>query len=123
MKLPFACVDAAVENEAPQVAVCGDIVEAVIVDSDVGQVAVHIGDDVLPGNLEEGGLRGQIKTEQRIAVLKSLGPLRPTARRVLAVDGKDGGPIGALPAPLKTLSFIYGQGQSTIDRWNQVLWG
>jgi len=83
----------------------------------------HIGDDVLPGHGEECGFRGQVKAKQRIAVLKSLGPLRPTARRVLAFDGKDGSSIRDVPAPLKTLSLLYGQGHSTVDRWNQVLSG
>ena len=109
VQLPLVGGNASFEHQTAQVAVGGDVVEAVIVHAGVGQMLRHVGDDVPLGHGEQILISGQLEAEQGIAVLESLGPLGPAARRVAAGDGDDGGAIAGLPTPVEAQCFFRGQ--------------
>ena len=79
MQLPFVGWNAAFEHQTAQVAVGGDVVEAVIVDPDVGQMFCHVRDTCRRATVQQIPVAGQFEAQQGIAVLESLRPLGPAA--------------------------------------------
>ena len=90
-------------------AVGGDVVEAMVVNTGVGEVLGHVGDDVAPGQREQILISRQLEAQQGIAVLESLGPLGPAARGIAAGDGDDRGAIAHLPTPVEAQCFLRSQ--------------
>ena len=84
-----AVVDAPFAQQPPEVAVGADVVEAVVVHADVGDVAAITVARALAAELEEALVAGGVELQQRRAVLEALRPLGPAAGGVAAVDGED----------------------------------
>ena len=63
-----------------------------IVHPDMCQVNRHVRQGGVPSGLEKPDLIGGVELQQGRPELKSLRPLGPASRRVLAVDGVDGSP-------------------------------
>ena len=120
VELPFVGGNAALEHQTAQIAIGGDVVEAVIVHSDVSQVFRHVTDDMPPGRGELILIAGHIEAEQGVAVLKSLRPLGPVARGIAPGEGDDGSAITGLPAPVKTQGFFCSKSQCTFDSRHKV---
>ena len=95
--LPGARLDSALASEPPEIAVGADVVEAVIVDADVGQVRRHAFDRPRAPQLEECGLAGRVELQQRRAELESLRPLGPPARAITAFDREYGRAVFRAP--------------------------
>ena len=93
MGLPIVGGEPAFAEESSQIAVGADIVEAVIVDPDVGDVGGHSAEGGVAADLEHGFISGGIVLEDGRAVDESFGPLGPTAGGVFALDGEDGGAV------------------------------
>lgn len=87
---PFVVRDAAFEHEAAEVSVGGEVVEAVVVDADVGDVGGHVADGVVASAFEAFLVVGCIEVEDGDAVAEAFGPLGPAAGGVFAGDGEDG---------------------------------
>src|SRR5579883_2766735 len=87
-EVAFCSRGTAFADQAPQVPVSTDVVKAVIVDAHVADVRCHHLPDPAPSQIEELLFTGRFILIERRAKLKSLGPLRPASRRVLAVPGK-----------------------------------
>ncbi len=97
------------EHQPAQVAISGDVVEAMVVDAGVGEMLGHVGNDVPLGNGEEIPISGQLKADQGIAVLESLRPLGPAARSVATRNGHDGGSVAYFPAPVEAQGLFRSQ--------------
>jgi hypothetical protein len=121
MELPGVHWNALFEHETAEVAIGGDVVEAVVMHAGVGEMLRHVGDDVPLSHSEQILISRELEAEQGIAVLKTLGPLGPTARGIAAGDGDDGGTIAGFPSPVEAQGFIRGQLQRTLDSWGQIL--
>jgi len=121
VQFPFVGFNAALQHEAAQVAVGGDVVEAVVVDSGVGQVLGHVLYRVAATKFEQLEVPHQFKTEERIAVLKAMRPLRPAPRRVDAGRGKHGRAVGRLPAAVQAQCLFCSQVNSAIHSGHQAL--
>ena len=80
-------------EESAQIAVGADIVEAVIVDPDVGDVDGHSAEGGVAADLEHGFISGGIVLKDGRSVDEAFGPLSPTAGGVFALDGEDGGAV------------------------------
>lgn len=90
---PIVEGEATFAEESAQIAVGADIVEAVIVDPDVGDVDGHAAEGGVATDLEHGFIPGGIVLEDGRAVDKTFRPLGPTAGGVFALDGEDGGTV------------------------------
>lgn len=82
--------DAAFGEEAEEIAVGGDVVEAMVMDAGVGDVGGHELKGVGAADREELFVAGGIELEDGGAELEALGPFSPAAARVEAIDGEDG---------------------------------
>ena len=80
-------------HQTPEVAISRDIIETVIVDTDVCHVGCHLLNRVPSTDLKELLIAGSIKLKDSGAELKPLCPLGPAACRVSASDGKNGCPF------------------------------
>ena len=90
---PLVRGEATFAEESAQIAVGADIVEAVIVDPDVGDVDGHSAEGGVAADLEHGFISGGIVLEDGRAVDEAFGPLSPTAGGVFSLDGEDGGAV------------------------------
>ena len=77
-------------HQAQQIAVGADVVEAVIVNADVGDVRRHDVDGALGGRSPGTRLAGGVELQDGGAELEALRPFGPAAAGVLAADGEDG---------------------------------
>jgi hypothetical protein len=107
--------DKAGGHETQEVAVGADVVEAVVVDADVGDVGGHEVDGVAAGDVEEGFVAGEFELVGGGAELEALGPFGPAAGGVGALDGEDGGAEGGIPAVLEAVDFGAGEGGELVD--------
>ena len=80
----------ALVEQAQEVAVGGNVVESVIVYSDVGNVRGHPLKRPVAAQLEKRFVARGVVLQQRRTVDEALRPFGPTARGVFAVPGKDG---------------------------------
>ena len=89
----------AFQHQTPQIAVCADIVEPMVVDSDVRHVRSHLPHGLAATDFEKPLIIGAVKLEQCRADLKPLSPFRPTLRRVFPANRQHGrtlvGPHGS----------------------------
>ena len=81
VQFPIVALDAPSQHEPPQVAVRGNVVESVVVHASVRQVLPHVGYDMLTRQRQQLFTAAEFKAQQRIAILKSLRPLRPVAEQ------------------------------------------
>ena len=77
-----------------------------IVHAGVRKMLRHVGNNVPLGCASSSAVAAQIEAEQRIAILKSLRPLRPAAGRIAAGDCEDRRAIARLPAPIESESLL-----------------
>jgi hypothetical protein len=87
-------------------AVSGDVVEAVVVDTGVGEVLCHVFDDVPLRQFEQILISRELEAQEGITVLETLRPLGPAARGIAAGDGHDGGAIADFPASVEAQGFF-----------------
>src|SRR4051812_44201891 len=73
-------------HQPPEIAVRGDVVEPVIVDTNVRQVRRHSVQSRASTTLEKPLLACRIELQQSRTILKTLRPLGPTTGRVLALN-------------------------------------
>lgn len=105
---PIVGGEATFAEESAQIAVGADIVEAVIVNPDVGDVDGHSAEGGVAADLEHGFISGGIVLKDGRAVDKAFGPLGPTAGGVFSLDGEDGGAVRLFPAFLEGEDFWSG---------------
>ena len=87
--LPFVGGESAFAEEAAQVSVGADIVKAVIMDPDVGDVGGHAAERSLSADLEHRFIAGGVVLEDGGAVDEPFGPLGPAPGGVFAFNGED----------------------------------
>ena len=121
MQLPFVRGNAALEHQTAKVAVSGDVVEAVIVHAGVGQMLRHVRDHVPPRHGQQIPVARQIEAQQGIAILKSLRPLGPAARRITAGDGDDGGAIAGFQRRSRVSVFFEASSSARATAGNRSL--
>jgi hypothetical protein len=85
-------------HEAAQISVRRNAVESVVMYTQVGHVLSHVPHYEFSGRIEKVLLSRQLKTQQRLAVQKALGPIRPSAGGVFAGNRKNGRPVIRVPA-------------------------
>jgi hypothetical protein len=107
--LPLGRLEAPFAGEPPQVAVGTDVVEAVIVDADVGEMRRHPLEGAGAAQIEELLVAGGVELQQRRAELEALRPLRPAAGAVLSFDGEHRRPVLGAPGVLDGVDFRRGQ--------------
>ncbi len=90
-------LDFALAGQPCQVAEGADHVESMIVDAGVGGVAFHPLPRSLASALEEPGLAGGVKLQQRRSVLEPARPVGPVARLVAPLHGYHGRAAGRVP--------------------------
>jgi len=71
----------------------------------VRKVLGHIRDDMSAGGLQQFLIAGEIETQQSVAVLETLRPLRPAARGVAALDGEHGCAVSGIPDAVELERF------------------
>jgi hypothetical protein len=119
--LPFRRVEAPFAREPPQVPVGADVVEAVVVDAGVGQVAAHALDRPRAAELEKVAVAGGVELQQRRAEGEALRPLRPAARTISAADREHRRAIGRIPGSLDRSDLLRRQLEQVIDRAQEIL--
>src|ERR1700739_652029 len=92
-----------------------------VVDTNVGEMLGHVGDDVPLGQREQVPTSRQLEAQQGIAVLEPLGPLRPATRGIAPGDGDDGGTVAHLPTPVEAQCFFRSQLKRALDSRGQIL--
>ena len=103
--LPIVGGEPAFTEEAAEVSVGADIVEAVIVDPDVGDVGGHAAKRSLAADLEHRFVASGVVLEDGGAVDETFGPLGPAPGGVFAFDREDRGAVRLLPAFLEGEDF------------------
>jgi hypothetical protein len=111
VKILFARVvgNTAFAEESEEVAVGGDIVEAVVVDADVRDMRGHALDGVAASEFEELIVAGGVELQDGGAELEALGPLGPAAGGVAAGDGEDGRAVGRVPRGIEAEDLLGGE--------------
>lgn len=110
-------------GEAEEVAVGGDVVEAVVVDAGVADVAGHALEGVGAADVEEVLVAGGFELEELAAVLEALGPFGPAAGGVASVAGDDGGALGGIPGLVEAADFGPGEGEEVFEGGGEGLGG
>jgi hypothetical protein len=113
---PLVVGDEFFAHEAEEIAVGADVVEAVVVDADVGDVGRHEVDGVAAADVEEGFVAGDFELVERAAELEALGPFGPAARGVFALDGEDGRAPGGVPPFLEAKNLFAGEFEELVNR-------
>ena len=90
LDLPFA-------HQPQKISIRGNVVESVIVHTDVRDMRGHPFNGAAPANFQETLVAHRVELQQRRAVLKTLRPLRPAARSVFPFHGKHGRALPGLP--------------------------
>ena len=121
--LAFVPLDAAFVQQAEQIAVGGDVVEAVVMHAGVRDVAGHQFDGLAASDVEEARVARGVELKDGRAELKALRPLRPAARRVAALHGEDGRAVGGLPGFLDAGNFLRRQLEHPLDGGDEFLRG
>src|SRR3989454_12430808 len=73
---PYTTLFRSLAHQAKQIAIGGDVIEAVIVHADVRHVRGHALNRVAPPDFKETLVAGRIELQQRRTKLETLGPLR-----------------------------------------------
>jgi hypothetical protein len=107
--------DFALQHQAAEVAVGGDIVEAVVVHAGVRDVRGHELHGLLAPELEETLVAGRVVLEERHAELEALRPLGPAARGVSALHGEDGRALGRVPGLVDRVDLLTGECEHAVD--------
>ena len=82
--------DPALEDQAAEVAVGGDVVEPVVVHADVGDVRRHVAEGLRAAELQHRLVAGGVEVKECHPELEALRPLRPAPRGVAPLPGEDG---------------------------------
>jgi len=120
MHFPGIVGDALFAHQAAQVAIGREIMEAVIMHADMGDVRGHIGDRVFAPKFQQGTIPGAVKSQNRAAILETLGPFGPTAAGIAAIDGEHRRTLARIPAAFDQLGFIGTQGEDLVGSCAQV---
>ncbi|MBA7588944.1 hypothetical protein ES708_31015 [subsurface metagenome] len=96
MAFPLVGGDAALGHEAAQVAVGADVVEAVVVDAEVGDVRRHGCDGVCAAQVQVARIAGGVELEDLGPELEALGPFGPAPGGVAALDSEDRRTLGSV---------------------------
>ncbi len=118
--LPVFSLDASLADETPQVAVRADVVEAVIVNADVGQVRRHAIDCARASQLQERRVARGVELQECRAELEPLGPLGPSARSIAAFDSEHGRAVTGPPGVFDRLNLGGGEREGAVDLRQQV---
>jgi len=121
--LPFVGKESTFAKKAAEVSVGADIVEAVIMDPDMGDVGGHAAECSLPANFEHRSVASGVVLEDGGAVDESFGPLGPAPRGVFAFNGEDGGAVRILPAFLEGEDFRSGCLENFFGGSFEAFWG
>src|SRR5262249_25688650 len=119
-QLPFVRRDAALAREGPQVPVRADVVEAVVVDTDVREVRRHPLDRARTAQLEKRRLARGIELQQRRSELEPLRPLGPAAGAVAALDGTHRRAVFRPPRVLDRSDFRRRELEQPRDRHREI---
>ena len=103
--LPIVGGESAFAEESAQVPVGADIVKAVIMDPDVGDVGGHAAERSLSADLEHRFIASGVVLENGGAVDEPFGPLGPAPGGVFAFNGEDRGAVRLLPTFLEGEDF------------------
>jgi hypothetical protein len=103
--------DLALQHQPAEVAVGGDIVEPVIVDADMGDMGGHVPHGLLAAELQHGLVARRVELQEGHAELEALGPFRPTARGVPALDRENRRAVGGIPGGVQGADLPAGQGE------------
>ena len=103
--LPIVGGESAFVEKAAQVPVGADIVKAVIMDPDVGDVGGHAAERSLSADLEHRFIASGVVLEDGGAVDETFGPLGPAPGGVFAFNGEDRGAVRLLPTFLEEEDF------------------
>ena len=108
VEIPFPGVggDFPLVHQPGEVAVGADVVEAVVMDAEVGEVRGHVVDDVAPGPVQAFGVAGGVELEQPPSEEEALGPFRPAPGAVLALDREHRGAVRWPRPPPQRLELL-----------------
>jgi hypothetical protein len=120
--LPFGGLETVLEREPPQRAVGADVIEAVIVDADMGEMRGHPSEGPLASKVEELAVVGGVELQQRGPVLEAFRPLGPAAGGVAAVDREHGRAAAGGPGALDRGDLGCGQLEEPVDLAEELLW-
>lgn len=109
--------------EAEEIAVSGNVVEAVVMDTGMGDMGGHAVAGAAPGEVEELGIAGGFELEQGGAELKALGPFGPATGGVAALDGEHGGAVGGIKGGIEVADLGAGEVEQTVESGSQGLRG
>ena len=100
VKVPFPRVlaNASLVHQAQEISVGADVVEAVIVYADMGDVCRHHLDGFALADFEKRLVTSGVVVQEGRAVLKALGPFGPSLGRVAPLDRKDRRAVLRFPA-------------------------
>jgi hypothetical protein len=90
LRLPPVLLDAPLSHHPEKVAVGADVIEAVVVYADVGEVVCHVVHRRTPSVGEHLILAGRLVQVEGVSELKALGPLGPPPGRVAPLFGVHG---------------------------------
>ncbi|MDB6027473.1 MAG: hypothetical protein JWM68_3696 [Verrucomicrobiales bacterium] len=110
-------------EEAQEIAVGADVIEAVVMHADVADVRGHLLDGGVATHGEELFLAGGIELENGGAELETLRPLRPAARGVFAGFGEDGGAGVGFPALVQGVDLAGGELEDFVGLREEFLGG
>ena len=92
VEVRFPCIggESAFQQKAAKIAVGADIVEAVVMDPDMGHVGGHAAEGSLAPDLEHVFISGGVVLEDGGTIDKAFGPFGPATGGVFSCDGEDG---------------------------------
>ncbi len=120
--LPLVWRDAPLRHQAQQVAVGGDLIEAVVVDAEMGDVRRHVAPRAGHPQCEEALLAGRIELQDRRAEFEPLSPVRPAPRLIAAGDRVHRRPGRPVEAGIDRQDLAARQLPHALDRRHEVLW-
>ena len=112
----------AFEHEAAEVPVGGNVVETVVVDSDVADMGGHGCDGFFFPLFEEFLFTSGVKLEDCTASAEAFGPLCPAAGGVLACGGEDRGALGVVIVVPDEADLFPGELPEAVEFGLEVLW-
>src|SRR5580658_5041115 len=103
-------------------AVSADVVEAVVVNARVADVRCRQSHRLAAPQWQKLRLIRGVELQKGRADLKSLRPLRPTARRISSSDGEDWRPFGGVITAFNGANLLGGQLPQAADLSRQIGW-
>src|ERR1700733_7193375 len=88
---PRVLGNASLTHQPPKISVSADVIEAMVMNSEMADVARHFLQCRLPSQIKKSSVFIGIKLKDRRSILKTLCPLCPPARSVFAIHRKNWG--------------------------------